>query len=203
MAAITGIPNFFNTGAPAASDFNNAGKAILTQIGGTYYSESLASYTQSPGNLDSSNISASAGFRNSQKSEPFSFGTFTSVGSTSASGNAVINAIPFAPAPYSIFLTSAAFYSSDATAAGSTAGTVDMYINNGLYQTFNISNALSGDKATWAPFYIDIGVPLGVGDWFYFDFTNLSGFGNGGGLPAPTAKGLACSVSYKAYHIGI
>lgn len=72
MALISTLPNFFNAAAPVQSDFNNAAKALAGQIGGTYYDEAQSAYVSSPGNLDTTNLAASPGLRNSQKAEPWS-----------------------------------------------------------------------------------------------------------------------------------
>lgn len=200
MAAITGIPNFYTQPGPLASDFNNAAKAICTQLGGTYYDEAQSAYVSAVGNLDSANISANAQFRNYQKTEPYSWSTVTGIGQTVAATtiSGFTCYIPFAPFNNQVYLIGVAFNQMDATNPGTVSGSVDMYFNGAYFKTFNFAPSSTGDAL--APMYTDLGVLAGVNDWVYFDFTNLSGWGNGTGLPVATAKYLVATISLKMFH---
>lgn len=78
MAIISGLPNFFNATTVLDSDYNNAAKAILLQVGGMYFDEAGTAYAQSAGNLDNTNfVSTNTGIRNNQKNEPFAIFTMS------------------------------------------------------------------------------------------------------------------------------
>jgi hypothetical protein len=65
MATISGFPDFANSAKPLRSDLDLATQKIIEQIGGVD-----ADGTRRNGNLDTNNVSATAGFRTGQKLEP-------------------------------------------------------------------------------------------------------------------------------------
>lgn len=174
MALVTGLPNFYNQANPVASDFNNAAKAILSQVGGVYYDEGLSAYALALGNLDSTNLSASPAFRNSQKAEPTALYGITA--GTSSQGS--LKVAVFAP-----ITTAAFFYALAITPMNAMQGTtvVDVGVLGGtatIYQNgmpvitvgaFDNRPVTTNDTA-----YARINLQASPGDLFVVDMSQVT-----------------------------
>jgi hypothetical protein len=168
MALITGLPNFFSTAKPVQSDFNNAGKAILQQLGGQYYDEGLTGYVISNGNIDTTNIVANAGFRNAQKSEARSLSTCSSVAAVTA--GAFTSYPMFGPFLFDCTIIGIGMIAVDGTYYVSD-GRFSIYLNNAPL----ISYAVSGNSGTTVsgaagdPSYVNVNIQIRMGDSIMFD----------------------------------
>ena len=153
MALITSIPNFFGSSAPSSVAFNNAAKAIATQIGGAYYDELARSMLSASGNLDATNISATPAFRNAQKVEQYSQFIMTSTSVTVAGAPSFTGSVSVADcAIFGPFITETQILSVS-TMTNSVAGSgtvppaissINVYINNQLFGAVSFKTSSGG-----------------------------------------------------------
>lgn len=166
MAIITGLPNFFNATGPAASDFNNAAKAICTQLGGTYWDEGLGQYVFAAGNLDTNNIAAQAGFKNCQKSEPRY--TFQLSSTAISNGTTFIDGPIFGPVPYEYDVLAIGIGSVDATSYYVTGGVFDVYLNGRIFSSgLGFPNSTAGTPSDYV--FTPFALSVRPGDWILID----------------------------------
>jgi hypothetical protein len=206
MAAISGIANFYNASGPTSTDFNNTVKAILAQIGGQYYDEAQGKYVQSSGNLDSANISSTANFRNSQKSEQYSYFFLSSHGTTVVSTNTYVqhmDILPFAPVGVDYTIVGIGLAPGAAVAVYATTGSINVYGGNMLLANLDISqvgkNVLGRARIT-----LDANIPIKAGDPVYIDYSNFKGYGSNGETSSTVSNlgnGLNAILTCKTLHV--
>lgn len=210
MAAISGLPNFFVSAKPASADFNNAAKAILSQLGGTYYDEGSVAIVSASGNLDSNNIASGAWFINSQKAESSNIGCLTAYSMTRA-GEVAINPPQLSPTPNHAILGSVAvpikllslsvMASSSASTYGVVGGYVDLYLNNAILTSVSFNDNSTNNSA--ANEYVVAKLPslqLAPNDFLIVDFTYLNPFGTGGTWSNPSCS-VTFGLMYSAQHV--
>lgn len=139
MALVTGIPNFFGTANPGYADFNLVHRLIVAQIGGQAPG-AVNEYDQYPGNLNASNLSATPGFRNSQKS--LSRSVFTMEASDEADGSGLI----CGPVPYDCEVFAVGIVNDDASKI--TGGTVTFFVNGTSIVTATVPPAATINQMT-------------------------------------------------------
>jgi len=207
MALITGLPNFFNTANPVASDFNNAAKAIATQVGGVYYDESQAAMVAAQGGLNTANFNTYMGFKNQQKAEPFSLVSVTALMSSLTTPGTDIPM--FGPFGFDWILTSVSFQpllGDIYPIGGQTGGTFDLYINGAKFGTYHLQSigGIPGDIG-----YIQLQIPpVRIGDSLWIDAGNLvyaTAARTQGADPAPAAitELVSVTIGGKALHVGV
>jgi hypothetical protein len=207
MALITGLPNFFTTTSPAASDFNNAAKAIATQVGGVYYDESQVAIVTSPGNLNTANLNTYVGFKNQQKAEPFSLVSVTALMPSLFTPGTDIPM--FGPFGFDWIVTSISFQpllGDIYPIGGQTGGTFDLYINGAKFGTYHLQSigGMIGDIG-----YVRLQIPpIRIGDSLWIDSGNLvyaTAARTQGADPAPAAitELVSITVAGKALHVGV
>ncbi|HEY5957327.1 MAG TPA: hypothetical protein VIV60_12265 [Polyangiaceae bacterium] len=197
MAAITGLPNFFNAAAPDDADFNNASKAILDQLGGTYWSEAGGAYVEVPGNIDGTNLSNPA-FRNSQKAEPYSTFILTSACQNFTTGNYFAGMVPFPPFVTPTLVESVQMgVRSDRYKSGSFI----LYVNGINMGNFKpVNNVLANTDTMMVP----LGIVCNPGDWIIIDgngpltdpFTYNTGGSFSASLTSPAIWTLYCRTKH-------
>lgn len=171
MALITGLPNFFNQPGPVASDFNNAAKAICTQLGGTFWDEAQGKYVFLAGNLDTNNISSTAGFKNCQKAEPKHI--FLQSSTAISDGTAFKDGPIFGPTPYEYSILGIGMGCVDSASYYIIGGSFDVYLNGRMYAqgvTFPNSTAGTPSDYVFTPFPLQVR----VGDWVLIDLVSTS-----------------------------
>lgn len=139
MALVTGIPDFYDSANPNYADFNLVHRLIVEQIGGQAPG-AAEEYTEYGGNLNGSNISAAAGFRNAQKSEPRSVFTMEASDEVDPSG------LICGPVPYDCEVFAAGIVNDDTSKI--TGGTATFYVNGVTIITITIPPANAANQMT-------------------------------------------------------
>lgn len=173
MALISPFPDFYDASVPAVNDFNDAGKAILQQLGGSYFDRLSGTYKQAPGNLDGNNISSNAAFKNDQKAEPFSHMAVTAQTLIrGATGGITQGEFVFGP-----FIKDAVALSFNTSVGPSSQamtdlGSYDLYLNGVIVGTYYI-DAGPRVSTVYNTFYSRLNIPVRCGDILFVDGTNL------------------------------
>lgn len=159
-------------------------------------------YTSQIGNLDSTNISPTASFRNAQKAEPYStFVMSAFAGTTVFSLNPFPDTIILGPTECTCQAIGMSLMAGRNAAFSVAGGSIDIFLNNTFLQTIQFSTA-RGSPVTGEASYTPLSQYMNIGDYLYIDFFNLNPFGSGGGSAwaVPNAI-LYASVLFKTMHV--
>lgn len=172
MAQILTLPNFFASAKPVQSDFNNAAKSFVQQLGGEYYDEGLTAYVVLPGGLDATNLlSSGPGFRNSQKLEGRSVSSVSGIATVSA--GAFTNLLSVGPFLFDCTIVGIGLQASDGTYYIS-GGSFSVYLNTIPLIAIAVGSGggstISGVNGD--PSYVTTSIQVRMGDMVTIDPTN-------------------------------